>query len=576
MRTMRRASVLILLVLIIGSLPPVSGLGVKEPVQRDVFIYQYFSQVLERFDESVRYALLGENSSVELAESTLAELELMREEVLYYQERGVSSKVSLVLPPFYDFARNLVVLVNLTLEFNEMQSPAIASGILSTVNNLEKDLDEIADLELVNGSERLRFSTDKLRKDLEDVKRLALSAPAKGGFLIGVSDASPMINQTVTIFGSCPENSPLKIFIQGNSSTAVLVVTPKDGLFSVTYRFERLGSYRIYALQGGNRSNTVTVSVRKIPTFFVVGGPYSALINHNLTLRGRLVDYYGRALPGRAIEVNNETLVTGQNGSFSVSYFSRKPIVFNVTLKFAGDGFHAGTVKSVKVEFKRYPVSITLNGPSKVSLGEKAGFNGSVRPALNVPLTVYVNGRAYMRIHSKNGAFSFSFKPNETGNFRVYVVFPGNETYAKAVSNTVILSVVKAGGIVRYVLLAALALAIAGVGFVRRREKKGEKVPEVPAVREPERSPEVPPEIPEDVGKAYSLLRELLVKRFGLPRNMTPREILKALGDWELYPELEKVTLLHEKAVYGREELGEVELKEFREAMRTLLGGVSE
>jgi len=290
---MKRISVLILLVLIIGSLSPVSGLGVKEPVQRDVFLYRYFSGILGKFDGAIRYALLAENSSIGLAESTMNELELIREEALYYSEKGVDSKIMEVLPPFYDFARNLVVLVNLTLEFQETPSPALASGIMSTSDALEKDLNEIDTLELMNGTGRLRFSTGKLRKDLEEVKKLALQAPAKGGFVIGISDSTPIVNQTVTIFGSCPEDSPLKIFIENASSTAVLVIVPRNGLFSVTYRFEKLGTYRVYALQGKNRSNTLTVSVEKIPSFFVVGKYYSALINHNLTLSGKLVDYYG-------------------------------------------------------------------------------------------------------------------------------------------------------------------------------------------------------------------------------------------------------------------------------------------
>jgi len=574
---MRKVSVLILMALIIGSTPAVSGLGVKEPVRRDVFLYHYFSGVLGKFDESLTYVLAGDNTSVEICESTLRNLELIREETLYYEERGIDSKVAEVLPPFYDFARNLLVLVNLTLEFQIRPSPALSSGILSTVGILEGDLERIERIELANGSEVLRFNVVKLRRDLEDVRRLALRAPAKRGFFIGVSDSTPFINQTVTIFGSCPCNSSLEVFIVGNSSTTVLVVTPRNGLFSTAYTFSALGTYRVYAVQGGNRSNTVTVSVGKIPTFFVVGSYYTAFINNSVKLSGRLVDYYGRPLPNRTVTVGNRTLFTSINGSFAVIYRSARPVVLNVTLRFAGDKFHSGAVKTVRVEFKRYPVSIVLSGPQRVSLGKEATFNGSVQPAISAPLTVYVNGRAYTRVHpEKNGTFSFSLKPNETGNFRVYVLFPGNEVYARAVSNTVILSVVRTRGFVRYILLAVLALAIfAGVllrerrGKEEEREETGEVPPETPV-----REVETPPEIPEDVGKAYSLLRELLVEKFNLPKNMTPREILEALRDWGLYPELEKVTLLHERAVYGGGDLSEDELEEFRKAMRALIGGV--
>jgi len=239
-----------------------------------------------------------------------------------------------------------------------------------------------------------------------------------------------------------------------------------------------------------------------------------------------------------------------------VTYFSRKPEVFNVTLWFDGDEVHSGTVKAVKIEFKRYPVSITLNGPSRVPLGRKARFSGSIQPAMDVPLTVYVNGKARMRIRSKNGTFSFELKPGKTGSFRVYVLFEGNELYDRAVSNTVLLDVVGSTNFFRYSAIALLVLAILlGLRFRRKPEERVTEAPEVHPVPEVEGAEELT--VPEDVGEAYSLLRKLLRRRFSLETGLTPREVLKALREWELYPELEKVTLLHERAVYGGKRLSE-------------------
>ena len=56
---------------------------------------------------------------------------------------------------------------------------------------------------------------------------------------------------------------------------------------------------------------------------------------------------------------------------------------------------------------------------------------------------------------------------------------------------------------------------------------------------------------------------------------MTPREVLKTLKEWELYPHLERVTVIHEKAIYSESPLDEWELLEFREALENILRGVS-
>ncbi|ASJ07631.1 hypothetical protein A3L08_02980 [Thermococcus pacificus] len=581
---MRKVSILIILILIIGSVPLASGKAVQEPTQRDVFLYQYFSQVLVRFDYSLRYALVNENYSLKLANLTLSELELIKDESLYYQEKGVNSTVMRVIPPFYDFASEMVVLVQLVLEFHENPTPALASGILSTVDDMERTLDVIEGIRLMNGTEVLTFNTAKVRTHLAAIRKLVSNLPpGQGDFVIGVSDDSPILHQTITIFGSCPGNSSVTVVIEGGNSTSLLLVNSRNGLFSTNYRFDELGTYRIYAVQGGERSNNVTVTVRRIPTSFIVDDSYSAFLNSTVHLSGRLVDYYGNPLGGRKITVGNSTLTTGSDGGFSKGYFSPVATSFKVTLRFGGDATHAATMKEVIVRFTRYPVSITLDGPSEVVLGKTAVFTGTVDPALPFPITVYVAGKEYLRLTPDNGTFSFELKPNETGEFEVYASFSGNERYEKAKSNVVVLKVVPPENMMlRYIAIALLALLMVALILLERR-KEGDKAP---ARKKPE--PDVVPgeekvpikaetefKIPEDVGEAYTLLRERLREALGVSESMTPREVLRALRDWELYPYLETVTKLHEKAVYGEMPLSEGETAEFVNAMENLLRGVS-
>ncbi len=582
---MRRVSILIILILIIGSVPLASGKAVPEPTQRDVFLYQYFSQVLVRFDYSLRYALVNESYSLKLANLTLRELELIKDESLYYQEKGMNSTVMRVIPPFYDFASETVVLVQLVLEFHENPTPALASGILSTVDDMERTLDAIDLIKLRNGTKVLTFNTAKIRTHLEAVRKLVSNVPPEqGGFVIGVFDDNPILHQTVTIFGSCPGNSSVTVVIEGDGSTSLLLVNPRNGLFSVSYRFDELGRYRIYAVQGNERSNNVTVKVRKIPTSFIVDDSYSAFLNHTVHLSGRLVDYYGNPLGGREITVGNATLTTGSDGGFSRDYFSPVATSFKVTLRFEGDATHAGTVRVVEVTFTTYPVSITLDGPAEVVLGKTAAFAGTVDPALPFPITIYVDGKEYLRLTPDNGTFSFELRPDEAGEFEVYASFPGNERYGKAKSNVIKLKVVPPEDMrPRYIAIALLALLMVG-GFVLLERRKGRgrapvrKKPGTGATPGEEKSsvgPGTEFEIPEDVGEAYTLLRERLREALGISESMTPREVLGVLRDWELYPYLETVTRLHEKAVYGEMPLSESETAEFVKAMENLLRGVS-
>ncbi len=97
---MREAAFLITLILIIGSLPPLTaGKGVEKPVQRDVFLYDYFSEVLVHFEYSLKYTLANESYGLKLATQTLNELELINTEAMYYRDRGVDSPVMEVIPP---------------------------------------------------------------------------------------------------------------------------------------------------------------------------------------------------------------------------------------------------------------------------------------------------------------------------------------------------------------------------------------------------------------------------------------------------------------------------------------------
>lgn len=580
---MREAAFLITLILIIGSLPLTAGKGVEKPVQRDVFLYDYFSEVLVHFEYSLKYTLANESYGLKLATQTLNELELINTEAMYYRDRGVDSPVMEVIPPFYDFARELVTLDNMTLEFQRKPTPALAAGITGTIRRMEGDLNKISALRLRNGTKVLAFNTEKVGKYLEAIRKLVSKTGPTGKLMIGISTNSPILHQNVTIFGSCPGNETVTIVIAGKNSTILIPIKPINGLFSTTYSFDRLGTYTVYATQRGNRSNVVTVTVRKIPSLFLAPDAVSALLNQTATISGKLVDYYGKPLGGRNITVGNESLTTNPDGSFSKGYLSPKAIGFRVSLKFDGDSTHSGTTKTVTVKFKRYPVTITLNGPQEITLGKTASFTGNIRPRLSVPISIYVNGKPYLNLTSEEGNFSFTLRPEETGDIEVYAAFPGNEVYGEATSNVLTINVVSPlSRLPRYIETTLIALVFMGGIIILKRKKrhptrKLEKIREPSPVQGRDEGPTTAAEveIPKDVGEAYRLLREKLRDRFGVGESLTPREVLGILKGREFYPYLERVTLLHEKAVYGNVPLTKEELAEFIEDVRRIMEGDS-
>jgi len=248
-----------------------------------------------------------------------------------------------------------------------------------------------------------------------------------------------------------------------------------------------------------------------------------------------------------------------------------------VVLRFRGDDEHSPTTKTVRVVFTKYPVAITLHGPSRATVGKAATFRGNVTIPGRAVLEVYVNGKKNITVVSRNGGFSFRLTPEKRGRFKVYVTFEGNEEYQKAVSNAVVLEAVPpANPLIRYVELALVALLLVGVVVAGRRRAARVENPEPIAERTKGGSAEERRGVPSDVGEAYTLLRSLLSRKLGISESLTPREALEALRDWELYPELEKATLLHEKAVYGGAALTPEEAAEFKWAVENIMRGLAD
>ena len=84
-----------------------------------------------------------------------------------------------------------------------------------------------------------------------------------------------------------------------------------------------------------------------------------------------------------------------------------------------------------------------------------------------------------------------------------------------------------------YVIIAMLAV-IVGIYASSVRYKRDKE--EVEDTEDKEESKEIKKDvdltaIPNDIAKAYHILFNSLIKKYSLPRNLTPRELLRIVGD---------------------------------------------
>ncbi|ASJ01659.1 Ig-like domain-containing protein [Thermococcus gorgonarius] len=604
MRSWGVAKFLTVVIIVLLILPPAGARGVEKPVPHDEFLYQYFSHTLEKFAYSLRYTYYeGNDYGLTLAENTRSELLQIMMEGKIYREKGIKARVFEVLPPFYNFSVELVTLDRLLLSFQENnQSPGLAMGIVNIITRMNGYIEEIKSMELYNGTEILRFDTGEVEKYLNEIRTAAekilnqtFEVPTQPqnqnqtqnqiriiGLSLYVTNKNPIVNQSVTFFGTAPLNESVAIIIlDENGLERGIVVPVSRHFFTLSYRFTNPGKYFVKAVQGNLSTEWLEIDVRKIPTYFLITSPTSAIVNTTLTLKAVLVDYYSNPLPEREITVNGTPFITDSNGTVAFDLKSSREASFQITLEFQGDEFHEGTSKVVTAEFTRIPTTITITGPGTVEAGKTFEIRGSISPAINSTVEIYVNDQPYAIVNSTNGLFSVNMTHETVETLKIYAVFNGTELYLPSKSNVLLVSVVAVeDNLLRYL---AVILIVAGLVTYSQRDRlfrkrtRHEEAPEgTEALPEPSQETPAKLEIPKDVGEAYSLIRDLLFRRMGIPKNLTPRETLEKLKGWEGYESLKTLTSIHEKAVYKKETPTKAELQAFKkaaEAVITALGG---
>jgi len=577
---------IVILMLLIGN---VYALGINpENVGRDdQYTYDYFNNMLSSFSDIFEKMIDNNETYINESRSVFNELYLLKNETVLYKNHNITSPVDYVIQPFYKFSKELVYLCNLNkrlyddLAENTTESLIDARATLVEINKtlilMDGILDEIDSLTyLKKGNETLLFNTSHIR-ELMKIYRLKLSKHdiPISGLRIYISNPNPIIFENVSIYGIA-EDGEITVYI-GNVSYNLTV---KNNTFSMVYSFSREGVYEIYAMQNGNKSNIIYANVSKIPTYiFTDKDVYKGYVNSNITISGYVTDYYGNRMNGTVYILNDS--IPLNNGSFIYNIFSNKSLKMSVSISYIGDVYHLPSKKIITAEFLKYPTRIVISADRyNITLGETINLTGEIFGVnREVDIYIVVNNETYKRIRT-DGKFVTNVSFNSSGVYEIYAIYYGNDVYEGAKSNILKINVEE-----RNYLMYIIILILAGIVGIyaykfgkRDKEKKTEDI-ETSEIEDKEIKKEVDlTAIPNDIAESYNILFNSLIKKYYLPRNLTPRELLKMVGEKnpKIYNDLKFITDVHERYVYGGFEIGKDTLDKYIQKIKKILEQIYE
>ncbi|WP_048115366.1 Ig-like domain-containing protein [Methanotorris formicicus] len=589
-----RVLAFVFLMLLVGN---VFALGINpNNVDRDdQYTYDYFTNTLNSFSSIFERMIYDNESYLDDSVLVFNELDLLRNETILYKNHNISSSVEYVIPPFYKFSKELVYLSNLNKrlydDLNEntteslIDAKATFVGINKTLLSMECILNEIDNITyLKKGNETLKFDTSNVREMIKlyklkfskynvsalniSISKLLEKTPNK--LRIYISNPNPIIFENVSIYG-VGENGMVVVHIN-NISYSLFV---KDHAFSMGYSFDKEGIYEIYATQNGNKSNTIYANVSKIPTYiFTDKNVYKGYVNNNITINGYVVDYYGNPINGTVHILNNS--IPLNNSSFTYNIFSNKSCKINGNIFYNGDTYHLPSKKVISIEFTKYPTKIVIyTDKCNVSPHETINLIGEIFGVSDVVgIDVIVNNQTYKKIYT-NGRFKTNLSFNSSGTYEIYAIYQGSNIYEGSKSNILKINVEKRGFLIYIVIAIALGLiSIYTYKFTKRKEDETEYVesPKIEVKEEVDRK-----NIPNDIGEAYKILFDSLIKHYSLPKNLTPRELLEIIKNKNLniYNDLRFITKIHEMHVYGGFEIDKDVVDKYLQLIKKILGEIN-
>lgn len=533
----------------------------------DYGVYLYFNKMLGDFNSIIDSILENKNDTLIKAEAFYSLTNVTTEEVVKYSSFGLRPSAVELAYYFKGLGGAVFTLSSSHQNFVESFENGDFVGARISLVSMKASMDDIyLSLGRISGviligenGETLSFELGETYEALEKMERLIeryeetlnrLAAPKE--FSIFASKEGPFLYENVTFYGYTLGLENVRVVINNISYTPEII----DRGFKLHYSFNETGFYEVYA-QAMNRSQVVTsniiqIEVQRIPTQIIA----IEKTGTNVTVGGYLLDYFGNALSGKIIflEIDRKSYesFTDENGTFifDLGELSEEK---NATISFPGDTEYNGTITNLSLLPSKERLTIRLFFEGEVKAGERVKIQGYVNGTSDqILLEVYVDDKLTETVNTQ-GNFTLSLLFEE-GKHMVYVRFPGNDKFAESLSNIIEIQAIPYNYFQRLLIFVVLLiLGFAGYKLIMRR-------PEVSAAKTGtrEKLEEKSIEAGEeklDVVKSYRFLYGFLRRLYNLPRSITPRELLRRLGNESFVSELKKATLLHEMAFYGKKRL---------------------
>ncbi len=567
----------------------------------DQYTYDYFNSILNDISNTMDRMISEDKSYLNQSKKIYSNVESTRDEILLYDSKGIDSPSIYFIDSFYNLSKNFVKLCELNSELRDnldkntteslYNARINAMEINDTLLSMEYSLNEIDNISILKkGNETLRFNTSNIR-ELMDIYRYAKSKDSiyymnitnLTGPIIYISNENPILFENVKIYGIGDRGS-LELHIDNKTYDIYII----NGSFATTHAFNRVGIHKIYATQNNKTSNIIHVKVSKIPVNILVDSKFETYVKNHIVIKGKVIDYYMDCVNG-TIYIDNHPLKL-VDGNFAISEYSSLECVKNISIVYAGDNIHSPSNKNIIVFFKKYPTSITINvdkynatvGDAIHLYGEVFGLNKTSK------IYVFVNNTPYP-IYTKN-KFSINISPNSSGIYTVYAFYNGSDVYAHSKSNTVIINVAEDGFNPYTFVWIAILIALLIILYIYRtkyknKDKNNEESNNLYSKKDNnnDMSPKnegmegdntfgavnehinVSMKPPTKIGRAYNTLFDVIIKKYGLSRDTTPRELLNYIknNNPKIFNDLKYITEIHEKNIYGSINIAKNEMEQF-------------
>jgi hypothetical protein len=304
------------------------------------------------------------------------------------------------------------------------------------------------------------------------------------------------INSSVTISGditpACSVPVTLECRTQGGGwKTLATVKTSQNGSYSYTWTPASLGTYEIVASCGwgvnhtGAVSTIATLTVTKIRRSILLSvSEPSATIGSSVKIVGFLKpSEAGGSVTLTLVKPDSATMTvtvtTASDGSFAYSLVADKVGLWSIRAVQDGNSTHEAAESTISFTVAKKRSSISCDASKqRITLGDTIVISGAVSPGIpDETITLFLtmpNGQSYSVPvkTSADGAFSYSFKPEEKGGWNAEARWTGNEAYSEAVSQIINFTVEEPFPVAYAIIGVIITIGLAGWLFATKFKRK--------------------------------------------------------------------------------------------------------